>query len=46
VVLLPTVMILLGERNWRRRDRGRMAPGATLHPETGGPVPIEAGRMR
>ena len=46
VVLLPTVMILLGERNWRRRDRGRVAPGAALHPETGGPVPVEAGRMR
>ena len=46
VVLLPTVMIMLGERNWRRRDRGPVAPGATLRPETGGPVPIDAGHFR
>ena len=45
-VLLPTVMILLGERNWSRRDRRRVAAGTPFRPETGGPVPIEAGRMR
>jgi RND superfamily putative drug exporter len=45
VVLLPTVMILLGERNWRGRKPA--APGPLLQPEpAGGPVPIEAGRQQ
>ncbi|ACU76256.1 MMPL domain protein [Catenulispora acidiphila DSM 44928] len=44
VVLLPTVMILLGERNWR--DRKTAAPAPLPRPEAGGPVPIEAGRLR
>ncbi|MEZ0112089.1 RND superfamily putative drug exporter [Catenulispora sp. EB89] len=46
VVLLPTVMILLGERNWRRGRRSvTLRPG--LHPEAvGGPVRIEAGRQQ
>ncbi|MEY9856077.1 RND superfamily putative drug exporter [Catenulispora sp. GAS73] len=46
VVLLPTVMILLGERNWRRGRRA-VTPGAALRPEAvGGPVRIEAGQQR
>jgi RND superfamily putative drug exporter len=52
VVLLPTVMILLGERNWRRGRRGATqglgsGPGPVLQPEAvGGSVRIEAGRQR
>ncbi|WP_194923515.1 MMPL family transporter [Catenulispora pinisilvae] len=51
VVLLPTVMILLGERNWRRRDRRPAAPApgpaVPFRPEAaGGSAPIEAGRLR
>ncbi|WP_194909515.1 MMPL family transporter [Catenulispora rubra] len=41
VVLLPTVMILLGERNWRRGRKGRqtVTPGPALQPEVvGSPV--------
>ncbi|MEY9891402.1 RND superfamily putative drug exporter [Catenulispora sp. MAP5-51] len=44
VMLLPTVMILLGERNWR--GRGTAAPGPVPPPAAGGPVPIEAGRRQ
>ena len=46
VVLLPTVMILLGERNWRGGRRA-VTPGPALQPEAvGGPVRLEAGRQR
>ncbi|MEY9909150.1 RND superfamily putative drug exporter [Catenulispora sp. MAP12-49] len=44
VMLLPTVMILLGERNWR--GRGTAVPGPVSQPAAGGPVPIEAGRRQ
>jgi putative drug exporter of the RND superfamily len=44
VMLLPTVMILLGERNWR--GRGTAAPRPVPQPAAGGPVPIEAGRRQ